>query len=291
MHTMPSLSSTELKTMGTPNCLLIDQGFGGLFSPPFTDRNGEKVNAVTTYDCRTCLCVYVRFESDDVFIAHMCAYTRIEEGRDLKQKQELVRKEGEGQDWNEKRNRDQEMSGSRDEGEDDGIDESEDMCEDEDESESEDENEDEDGNVDSTYDVKWKSDPEKGERLKAAVTSQLHAEMAMHASEPVAEAFAVCPAIFSDGPESNGKYMRDAVSEFFHPIDLVLHDNQHGFVAGPGLATDWLRCVDSRNVEEEVPVDFGWKHVNSYLTEGENVKLRFGPWAFRYIDGRWNVGP
>lgn len=225
-------------------------------------------------------------------IAHMCAYTRIEETPDLKQKHDLLQKENEQQDQTENQNRDQDLSESGDEDEDDGIDKIEDEGAEEDESESEGENEDEDGNVDSTYDVKWKSDPEKGERLKAAVFSQLHGELATHASEPVAEAFAVCPAMFSDGPESNGKYMRDAVSEFFHPIDLVLHENQHGFVVGPGLATDWLRCVESRNVEEEVvPMDFGWKHVNSYLTEDENVKLRFGPWAFRYIDGRWKVGP
>lgn len=280
------------------NCLLIDQGFGELLTPPFIDVKGQKAKAVTTYDCRTCLCVYVRFVNNDVFIAHMCAYTKVEKDPDLKQKQvqsqEKKHSESPNQDQKEEQNQIHDQNKIRDEDEVmvENDDEEESMDGNEDEIEEESEDEDEDEVADPFYDTKWKSSPEKGAELKAIVLAQLHAQLSSHAGQPVAEAFAVCPAIFLDGPEANGRYMKDAVVDFFQPANIVLRDNRHGFVAGPGVTTAWLRCVESRNVEEEVvPMDFGWKHVDSYLTEGENVKLRFGPWAFRYMDGRWKVGP
>lgn len=50
----------------------IKQSRGEILKLP-VDMDGEEVHAVGTSGCRTCMCVYMRFEDETVFIAHMVA--------------------------------------------------------------------------------------------------------------------------------------------------------------------------------------------------------------------------
>lgn len=56
----------------------FEQSQGELRTLPST-TSGEEVHAVGTFNCKTCMCIYARFENGKVFIAHMIAYTDLKD--------------------------------------------------------------------------------------------------------------------------------------------------------------------------------------------------------------------
>ncbi|CZT23251.1 uncharacterized protein RCC_08962 [Ramularia collo-cygni] len=228
-----------------------DQSFGELCKLPGVLQD-ITYHAVGTSECRTCLCLYVKFTDESVFIAHMSASLIDEfppQSSSSSSSSSSISKEAK---------REKNLAN-------------------------------------------WTSSAEKGESLKQFVLKQLRSSAATGSKEDLSnktpiEAFFVCPAIAYHGPTANGRYIRDAIQEFFHPFPVQAFKG-HGFVAGPGISTvvmGWddgaLETEPQPSEREKGPNVYGWKEVGRVVVDDESFDdMEKGQWSFYYYMDRWGT--
>lgn len=208
----------------------FEQSEGSLCKLPNT-FNGVKHEAVGTFRCRTCLCVYVEFADKSVFIAHMAALNLPE--FDLSPAELMAE-------------------------------------------------------TPEQHLASWTSGPASGEKLKEIVLRQLRSQLGEGLREQAVEGFVVCPSIGWDGERAHGRWMRDAIQEFFLSTEIKLSEG-HGFVAGPGVETEFFEW--DVNSSEMDPESHGWESAGQEISTMQEIaeNQAMGPWAFESRNGQWRV--
>lgn len=261
----------------------FEQGDGDLLTLP-VKVNEVEVNAVGTYRCRTCLCVYARFKNDHVFIAHMVASTPsfdfsaagniarwVSEPEKGKQLQAAVLEQLRAT-----------LSSH--------------------------------GPVAEVFvicpAISWDGDEANGYYMREAVveffegvdvvTHYGHGFVAGPGVETVQlqkvnpdGSIETDPA--NDGQTANevetgndGSENTNTRTNISNSSDESADGNKHAMTQGNRYSYNPEDVVGSKS--EKPPADYGWESANGVLTQEQIRKHPTGPWTFRYIDGRWKVG-
>lgn len=273
----------------------FEQGDGDLLNLP-VKVNEVEVNAVGTYRCRTCLCVYVRFENNHVFIAHMVASTPSFDFSDAGNIARWVSEPEKGKQLQAAVVEQLRATLSSD----DPVAEVFVIC----------------------PAISWDGDEANGYYMREAVVEffegvdvvthyghgfvagpgvetvqfqRLSSDGSIETANGIEKVLANDARNADDVENSNNVKIADDGSEntdtrttTSNSSDESADSNKHAMTQGSRYS---YNSEDVKPSQEKPPADYGWESANGVLTEQQFRKHPTGPWTFRNIDGRWKVGP
>lgn len=254
----------------------FEQSEGELCTLPAT-YNDITHNAVGTFRCRTCLCLYARFKDQSIFVAHMSAQNALPISPSGLAPSDPSKPS--------KKTTSSAAAPQSSKNENGGVAlKSSDILS--------------PAQIESNREekLKWTSLPESGNRLKDFVLKQLQSESWADNRDQVVEAFVVSGSMHNEeaqGEKFNALWICDAIKEFFAPF-VVQTYRAHGFVAGPEVPKELFKWSGQdeqiREETERIPESYGWTSCDQELMPLERFsEMDWGEWAFCSKDGVWNT--